>query len=241
MTGHTTSAPGSSLTHLGMGIFLTMFGVLLTLDTLELVELSSVLRFWPIGFHVLGLTILMRRPDRHTRFWGIAWLVIGTSLLLNTMGVARVGVWDLVWPTLIVFVGVRLIMRGRAVNPSPAPADAVAVGHRPNLVAVLSESKGSVTQTLTGASLTSVLGGCHLDLRMATVPAGTTPVIDVFSLFGGQEIVVPSGWTVVFDVVSILSGTEDKRLPTVGTPPLAESPQIIVRGITIFSGLTLKS
>jgi predicted membrane protein len=222
-----------------MGIFLTLFGVLLTLDTVELVELSAALRFWPIGFHVLGLTILMRRADRHGRFWGILWLVVGTSLLLNSLGMARIGFWDLVWPLLIVLVGVRLIMRARGGGVA-SPIDAQE--HRPNLVAVLSESKGSVTQTLTGASLTSVLGGCHLDLRQAAVAAGGSPVIDVFSILGGQEIVVPSGWTVVFDVVSILSGTEDKRLPTIGDGALrATTPQIIVRGIAIFSGLTVKN
>jgi hypothetical protein len=190
---------------------------------------------------VLGLTILARRQDRHARFWGIASLVVGTSLLLNTLGVTRVGLWDLFWPLLIVFIGVRLIMRARAGTTSAARVDATEGGYRPNLVAVLSESKGSVTQTLTGAALTSVLGGCHLDLRLATVPAGTTPIIDVFSLFGGQEIAVPPGWVVVFDIVSILSGTEDKRLSTVGPPPATEPPQIVIRGITMFSSLALKS
>jgi hypothetical protein len=217
------------MTHLGMGIFLTMFGVLLTLDRLELVELSSVLRFWPIGFHVLGATILMRRDDRH-------------ALLINSVGIARVDLGDIFWPIVILFVGVRLILRARNAGRTPPTAvDAAAAGHRPNLVAVLSESKGSVGQALTGANLTSVLGGSRLDLRLATVPAGTAPVVDVFSLLGGLEIVVPSGWTVVFDVVSILSGTDDKRLPAVGAPAPGESPQIIVRGIMIFSGLTLKS
>ena len=229
---------GSSLPHLAMGIFLTLFGVLLTFDTLELVNLSSALRFWPLGFHILGATILLRRSDRHGRFWGIVWLVIGTSLLFNSLGLARIGFWDLVWPLLLVFVGVRLIQRARGGQAGHADT----LSHRPNLVAVLSESKGSVTQTLIGASLTSVLGGCHLDLRQATVAPGTTPIIDVFSLLGGQEIVVPSGWTVVFDVVSILSGTDDKRLPTIGDPALqAATPQVIVRGVTIFSGLTVKN
>lgn len=242
MSQTTVSQPGqagSSLPHLAMGIFLTLFGVLLTLDTLELVDLSAALKFWPLGFHIFGATILMRRSDRHGRFWGIVWLVIGTSLLFNSLGLARIGFWDLVWPLVLVVVGVRLIQRARG---GGAVTFIDPVNHQPNLVAVLSESKGSVTRTFTGASLTSVLGGCHLDLRQATVGAGTSPVVDVFSLFGGQEIVVPSGWTVVFDVVSILSGTDDKRLPSVGDPAShAAAPQVIVRGVAIFSGVTIKN
>ncbi len=236
-----TRCGGSSLTHLAMGIFLTMFGVLLTLDTLNLVNLSSVLRWWPIGFHVFGLTVLASRSDRHARFWAIASLVLGTLLLLNTLDVADVGLWELVWPLIILTIGVRLVMRARR-GDSLQAGETMALGHRPNLVAVLSESKGSVMQTLAGASLTSVLGGCHLDLRQATVAPGTTPVVDVFAVFGGQEITVPHGWVVVFDVVSILAGTEDKRLPAIaGQAAATPAPQIIVRGITIFSSLTLKN
>jgi predicted membrane protein len=250
------------LSHLGMGIFLTLLGVFMTLDTLQLVDLSSALRFWPIGFHVLGLTILSRRTDSQGRFWGIVWLVVGTWLLVNSLGLARIGFWELLWPIVLVMVGVRLIMRARSgdANSTSAPATpadvAATVGdafgaaarsfdagrpHRPNLVAVMSESKSSVTQPFSGASMTSVMGGCHLDLRQAIIAPGTTPVIDVFSIMGGHEIVVPAGWIVTLDVVSILAGTEDKRLPPIGPPPSEAAPHLIVRGITIMSGLTVKN
>ena len=241
-----------------MGIFLTLLGAFMTLDTLQILDLSRALRFWPIGFHILGITILMRRPDQHGRFWGIAWIVIGTWMLLNTLGLARIGFWELFWPAILVFVGVRLILRARAGGPPVSAGDPATVVsdtlggmsgtgaagslHRPNLVAVMSESKSSVTQPFAGASMTSVMGGCHLDLRQATVPAGTVPVIDVFSLMGGQEIVLPPGWTVTFDVVSILAGTEDKRLPAIGggSSDIA-APHVIIRGVTIFSGVTVKN
>jgi hypothetical protein len=110
-----------------------------------------------------------------------------------------------------------------------------------NLVAVLGESKGSVKETLTKASMTSVLGGCHLDLRLATIPAGERPVIDVFTVMGGQEIVVPPGWAVDFDVVSILAGTADKRLPSVATALDSGMPRVTIRGVLILGGLTVSN
>jgi predicted membrane protein len=204
-----------------MGIFLTLLGVIMTLDTLQVMDLSVALRFWPIGFHLLGLTILMRRSDSHGRFWGIVWLVAGTWLLMNSLGLARIGFWELVWPLLLLMVGVRLIMRARAAESGGSAADGsspaepldgalrsgdVVRPHRPNLVAVMSESKSTVTQAFAGASMTAIMGGCHLDLRQAIIAPGTAPVIDVFSLMGGHEIVLPPGWTATFDVVSILAG-----------------------------------
>jgi hypothetical protein len=237
---------GSVMAHLGLGIFLTLFGVLLTLDALELVDLSSALRLWPLGFLLFGATILVRRSDSHGRFWGGFWIVVGVWSLVNSLGLASIGFWELFWPAVMVLIGVRLILRARHGDTTwpfrtPTSATTTAGEHQPNLIAVMSESKGSVTQTLAGASLTSVMGGCHLDLRQATVAPGTIPVIDVFSLMGGQEITVPSGWTVVFDLVSIMAGSDDKRLPAIGGPVDGGPPQIIIRGITIFSGLTVKN
>jgi hypothetical protein len=238
------SAGGSGLSHLAMGIFLTLLGGVLTLDRLNIVDASHVLRFWPIGFHVLGATILLHRTDSHGRFWGIAWLVVGTWLLVNSLGIASVSFFDLIWPLVLITIGVRLILRGRAkdapegaVSSSPS-AEPASVS---NLVAVLGESKGSVKETLTKASMTSVLGGCHLDLRLATIPAGERPVIDVFTVMGGQEIVVPPGWAVDFDVVSILAGTADKRLPSVATALDSGMPRVTIRGVLILGGLTVSN
>lgn len=230
------------MSHLGMGIFLTLLGLVLTLDRLELVDATRALRWWPVGFHVLGATILLRRRDAHGRFWGAAWLVLGTWLLLNSLGLVRVDVWDLLWPLLLIAVGVRLVLRGRAAAGGDGTGDAGAAGGTPNLVAVLSEARASVTVPLQRASLTSVLGGCHLDLRQAPGPDGANPVVDVFAVLGGHEIVVPPGWHVVLDVVTILAGAEDKRLPTIGGAVAdAGAPTLRVRGTLVFGGLTIKS
>lgn len=238
------------LSHLAMGIFLTLLGGVLTLDSLQLVDASRVLRFWPIGFHVLGITILLRRSDNHGRFWGAVSLLAGTWLLLNSLGLTRVGFFDLFWPLLLVFVGVRLILRGRAgdildgfvPDRLRTSSSTGASGPRTaNLVAVLGESKGSVKEALVKASMTSIMGGCHLDLRQASIPPGEQPVIDVFAVMGGQEIVVPPGWAVDFDVISILAGTEDKRLPSVAGTLDAALPRVTIRGVLIMGGLSVSN
>lgn len=233
-----TYIPPRSMSHLAMGIFLTMLGFVLTLDRLELVDASRALRWWPLGFHVLGVTILMRRPDSRGRFWGIAWLVVGTWLLLSSLGILHVDLGDLLWPALLMIIGVRLMTRGRRAALDPG-ADALG---RPNLIAVLSEARRNVTQTFEGASMTSVMGGCHLDLRQASIPSGQVPVVDVFAMMGGHEIVVPASWTVVLEAVPILAAAEDKRLPRVGGPPSDSSGgTLLVRGTLLFGGLTIRN
>lgn len=227
-----------AMPHLAMGIFLTLLGLVLTLDRLELVDAARAIRWWPIGFHVLGATILLRRTDAHGRFWGVGWLIVGTWLLLNSLNLVRVGFWDLVWPLLLIFIGVRLMMRGRRTPRGTVDTSTNA----PNLVAVMSEAKGSVAQVLSRASMTAIMGGCQLDLRQASIQPGEEPVIDVVTVMGGLEVVAPSTWTVVLDLVTILAGAEDKRLPSVanaaGEPP---APRLTIRGTLILGGLTVKS
>lgn len=230
--------PNNALSHLAMGIFLTMLGFVLSLDRFELVDASRALRWWPLGFHVLGVTMLLRRPDSRGRFWGIAWIAVGTWLLLASLDVLHIDLGDLLGPGLLILIGVRLMTRGRRA-PSVAEDDALS---RPSLIALLAEARRSVTQEFEGASMTSVMGGCHLDLRQASIPSGRVPVVDVFAVMGGHGIIVPATWTVVLEALSILAAAEDKRLPLVGTPPPGGSgATILVRGTLIFGGLTVKN
>ncbi|MGE3511611.1 MAG: DUF5668 domain-containing protein [Vicinamibacterales bacterium] len=227
------------LPHVAVGIFLTLFGFILTLDRLNVVDATQTLRWWPVGLQVLGVTLLLRRDDSQGRFWGLAWLILGSWLLLNRLGLVRVGVGDLIWPAILIVIGIRLIMRGR-LRDREGRSDADT--QSPHLTAVLSEARSQVAQTFTTGSLTALMGGCHLDLRRAIIEPGRGAVIDVFTVMGGHEVIVPSEWTVVLDVVTILAAAEDKRLAPLGPSSAAPSaPTVTFRGTLILGGLTVKS
>ena len=65
----------------------------------------------------------------------------------------------------------------------------------------------------------------------------------MFVMMGGHELWVPSGWTVVIEVMPILGGVEDKRLPPVLDPARATeaAPRLVLRGIVVMGGLTIKN
>jgi hypothetical protein len=236
--------PRAALTpQLAIGIFIMLIGVLLTLDRLNIVDTARAVRFWPLAFIAVGTALLVQRADPHGRFWGFVWLFVGSWLLLNTLGVVRIGLWDLFWPALLIVIGVNLIRqtlgpgRGSRLRGVPTTSG--------NLFAVMSESKRAVVnEPFGGASMSAIMGGCILDLRQATLAPGQEAIVDVFGLMAGHEIVVPSGWTVVTDVVQVLAGVEDKRLPPVGTvPPLPDGsqPKLVLRGFLLLAGVTIKT
>jgi predicted membrane protein len=88
------------------------------------------------------------------------------------------------------------------------------------------------SQDFRGGSATAVMGGCEIDLRAAGIAPGREPVLEVFAMWGGIEIIVPPDWTVVSHVDPILGGFEDSTLP-----PKEEKKRFIVRGTVVMGGI----
>jgi predicted membrane protein len=232
--------PNSVTPQLVLGMFIIAAGVLLTLGRLDLIDVSRALRFWPLALVALGATLLVQRRDGAGRFWGFAWIFIGAWFLLNSLGVVRVGFWELVWPLMLVLFGLSLV--AQALRRGPSASAAFTDGS--NLFAVMGESKRTVSDAaFRGSHMTAIMGGCMIDLRQATIAPGEEAVIDVFGFMAGHEVVVPPDWSVVSHIVPIAGGVADKRLPVAdaaapgGPPP----PRLVIRGVLVFAGIEIKS
>lgn len=244
MSGHDMPRNARTCTpQLIVGVFIMTLGVLLMLDRLDVLMMAGqLLRFWPLALVALGVSLLARRDDAHGRFWGFAWIAVGAWIQLNTLGVIRVGFWDLFWPLLLILFGVNLIRQTMRTGSGGAASAGMRSGH---LVAVLSESKRSAVagEPFGRAGMTAFMGGCALDLRQATLQPGEEAYVDVLGVMSGHEIVVPGGWIVVPDIVNVMAGVEDKRLPL---PPgqgtdAAAAPRLVIRGFLFMSGLVVKT
>jgi hypothetical protein len=230
---------------LAIGLFIIIIGLLLTLDRLRILDASQSFRLWPVALILTGVTVMSRTHDRRGRLWGFAWIFLGSWLLLNTLGLVRVGFWELFWPLAITLLGVKLVMDTiRPGTPWSPGSRAWGGPGGSNLFAVMGESKRSINEhPFRGGSLTAFMGGCHLDLRQATIPPGEEAAIEVFAMMGGLEIWVPSGWAVTSKVLPIMGSVEDKRLLPPSDAPIVPgdtAPRLLLRGILVMGGLTIK-
>jgi hypothetical protein len=91
--------------------------------------------------------------------------------------------------------------------------------------------------------MTTVLGNCTLDLHLSGPPAGGEAVVEVFALLGAHDIIVPEGWTVVSEVRSVGASVDDQRGSFAGRTVVEGDtrPRVIIRGVLILSGLTIKT
>jgi len=104
-----------------IGVCLVLMGVVLALDRIGLVQAHHVLRFWPAALIVIGL-VLLQRGERHSALRALVLIVVGGWLLLNTLDLVSLDIWEFLWPLLLVFFGARIMMRNQGYR-SGAPQD----------------------------------------------------------------------------------------------------------------------
>ena len=237
---------------LGLGV--ALFGGVLMLDRLGLLDAGSVLRFWPLILIAIGLQQFFNPREhvagRRVPVNGIVWMAIGTLLLLNSFDLLHVSIWRLFWPAVLIALGVRLMMPGLRTRHSPAAPGAfgAASGDIGTVFAVLGGTKRvAAPEPFSGAEVTTFMGGAMIDLRQALLAPGGEAVLDVFAVMGGCELLIPPHWVVSAPIVAIMGGIDDKRLvsrPSVieeATRASAAPPRLVVSGFVLMGGVTIRS
>jgi hypothetical protein len=219
-----------------MGVSIALIGVVLTLDNLELLEGRPILRYWPAALIAVGAVMIGRAGEGGGWVSGTLVMALGTWLLLNALGLIRVGIWELFWPIVLILFGTNLVLqtlrRGR-VRLDADPSGTV------TLFAMLSGSKHtSNSANFRGGDMTAFMGGCELDLRQAAIPEGSPATIDIVALMGGHEIRVPAGWTIVSRIVPIMGGVADKTVPP---REGVRGPSLVLRGFVMMGGVEIKN
>jgi predicted membrane protein len=109
-----------------IGVCLVLMGVVLALDRIGVVQAHHVLRFWPAALIVVGL-VMLQRGERHSALRALVLIVVGGWLLLNTLDLVSLDIWEFIWPLLLVFFGARIMMRNQGYR-SGAPQDLPGAG-----------------------------------------------------------------------------------------------------------------
>lgn len=214
-----TNSP--ALIKLIIGVFLTLAGLLLAADNLDLVVANVYLRYWPAVLIVIGA---LKAAVPETRWFGIVMLGVGIWFLGDNLRWFRLSIRDL-WPLLL--IGMGLLLVGRAVG--------FVSGAREGSAAIFSQQKVvSTSRDFRGAAVTAIMGGYELDLRGADITNGPA-VIDVFTMWGGIEIFVPDNWEIVGELTPFMGGFEIKTR-SVADP----EKRLIIRGMAVWAGVEVK-
>jgi predicted membrane protein len=219
-----------------VGGFIILIGVLFMLENLDLLDVGNVLRFWPAVFIAIGIARFMHARSKADSVGGVIWIVVGTLLLLASIGMLRVNVWQLIWPLGLVSLGGYIVWQAVGGGARMAAADGSAEDRVSGLAIMGGVVRQCNAQDFRGGDLTAVMGGCEVDLRRASIESGEA-VIEAFALWGGIDIRVPEDWTVVGKVVPVMGAFEDKTRP----PADGGKKRLIVRGAVLMGGVEVKN
>jgi predicted membrane protein len=217
-----------------LGLIVMALGTLWTLDNLGIIDSEPILRWWPALIVVVGLVKLLGLGTTRNVAAGTVLLVVGSWLLAGGLGVGWVDL-SLLWPLILVVIGVNLVIRSRRTQSLGGAANEA--GDRIGTFAVWSGIDRKVTsQAFRGGDVTAVMGGAKIDFTAARIaPEGA--VIDLFVWWGGLELRVPEDWKVVLEGNVLMGGIEDKSK----APPPGTTQALILRGIVIMGGIEIKN
>ncbi len=216
-----------------IGLVLLTVGGLLFAHNLDLIDARPLWRFWPVAVLAVGLFKVVVPGSRGDKGLGIVLTVFGGAQLARVLGYWSPAPADVV-ALVLMTIGGLFLFRGVFGRAAPeVPRDA---GETLSAFAVLAGfERTSNSQNFRGGELTAVMGGCEIDLRMASMRAPA--VIDVFAMWGGIEIRVPDDWTVELNGTPLLGGFVDNSRP----PAMPTDKRLIVRGVALMAGVEVKN
>lgn len=218
-----------SLTRNITGILILAAGAVFLLNSLNVIAVDNLIAdFWPLAIIAAGVLILVN----NVRSWAVAVFLValGSLYQLRELEVIDVQPWSVVWPLILILVGVSIIFShsytGRRVSKAERD-DVTAIMAGAN---VKNHSKG-----FKQSNAIAIMGGAQLDLREAEFDKEA--VVEVFGFWGGVDIVVPENVIVRNQVLNIMAGTDDKTKQKTDK----NSPVLTVIGTMVMSGMSIRN
>jgi predicted membrane protein len=213
------------------GLLVLALGVGFMFDALNIVDFShSFSTWWPAIIIAVSVVALVSNPRMW--MWPTATAAFGTLLLLRNFDVVNFNVWSLIWPTIIILVGLSILFRregwDRPKDDSEDVVTATAIFSGQNL--------RSVSNKFKGGDVSAIFGGVDLDLRDAKIEGKAT--MNIFAAFGGVDIKVPEGWVIKVSGMPFFGGWEDK---TKKPADAKNAPTLKINGTCIFGGVSIKN
>ena len=191
-------------------------------------------------------------------YWIFKWqsilIIIGLILLANSdnksagfilIAIGLFGWFPHLWPLLLIGIGVYILYKRK--DSTIKTGDETSMGGEPGNsndyfddTSIFGGGKKRInSNNFKGGRITAIFGGSEIDLYDCNLALGTN-IIDVFTMFGGVELIVPADWNVKIETLSIFGAFTDKRRQDSNQIPDPER-KLVLKGLVLFGGGNIKS
>ncbi|UTX51214.1 hypothetical protein KI440_03330 [Candidatus Saccharibacteria bacterium TM7i] len=212
------------------GIIILAVGAGALLDALNVTAFWGLFgTWWPVLVILAGI-FTAAGDFRRNYIWALVLGVVGTLLLLRNLDVVSFNVFGLIFPIILIAVGLSVLVSTTRRHKTPTTT------HATDDVSVIFSGSETVNaaKDYQGGRVTAIFGGAVLDLRDATIKKEAT--LDITALFGGVEIRVPREWRVVSKITPIAGGVENKAQGK----DEHDGPVLVLTGMVALGGVEVK-
>lgn len=175
---------------------------------------------------------------------GYSLLAVGGVFLFMDLGIIPgfdIRTW---WPLILVAVGISYILKGQN-NSSNIPNGVKPDGGVDfiNDTNIFSGGEYNISSdNFKGGRITNIFGGGEYNLTRSKLSETADPVLEVFAIFGGIELIVPVGWEIKSDVTAIFGGFSNRSRSIRNDAEISTNKKILyVKGAVLFGGGEIKS
>ena len=192
-----------------VGILIIAFGLIFLLGSLDKIDVGDVFsRYWPMILIFVGCSTIIGSNFRKIG-GGLILIIIGGIFMLNNLDFLEFSVWKVIWPVLIIGVGLWILfqpgLRRSSKKIPEVSADDI------NSSSMFSSHKKDIdSKNFRGGRASVTFGELKLDFSAARL-AGGQATVDLSVLFGSIMVYVPRDWRVVVDDRGFLGSVEVKR------------------------------
>jgi predicted membrane protein len=223
-----------------IGLIIVLLGVVFLLDNFGVIQSfdigSLISTYWPLFLVGLGFSALI---DRNYKV-GLLLLTLGLVFQLSEL--FSVSAWGILWPLIIVYIGVSMLV-GKPVLP-----DRLGNGDKQagssfdnkdtiNEFTLFSENKKTFnSQRFAGGTISNFFGSTEIDLRGASINESTAN-ISITCMFGSVLVYVNSStYRVESDGTAIL-GSWESKVGTSDNNPV----KLHISGLCLFGEVEVRS
>lgn len=201
-------------------------GILALLNALNITNVNHLFeQWWPLLVILAGTLMLINNPRQFV--WPLVVTGFGVLLQLRELDVVTFNVWSLVWPVVIIAVGVSVLVNRSSSHKNAHKKDIDEASALLSGNSIKNESKN-----YKGGNASAIMGGVDIDLRDAAIKDEAT--LNVFAFWGGITLKVPEGWVVKSKITPVAGGVEIKTKPAdKGAPILYLVGDVIMSGVEV--------
>ncbi|OLR58546.1 hypothetical protein BHF70_02260 [Anaerostipes sp. 494a] len=217
-----------------LGVILIIIGCILALNIFGITNIELFFDGWWTFFIIIPCVIGLF--NEHEKTGNIIGICIGVFLLLCCQDVLDFDLmWKLLFPVVIIIVGLKLIFGGMFDKRRTEAMNKVNRDKMKTEAAVFSSANLNYdNEIFHGAEINAVFGGAKCDLRGAVIQEDV--VIQASAIFGGIDIYVPENVNVKVTSNSLFGGVSNKHMNirTEGTVT------IYINATCMFGGVDIK-